>query len=262
MWEPEFLADGETPTASKINTIMSGARDYVNDLDRYALRRGAVNRIISPHIIPAGTPAVVQHSATSAHTYSDAVFLASLRYNAIGTNGGAASGVTNTGDRAVIGHNSSGGAVAADATISLNSGTGYTVDSDGSSSSMVKAIYCMFNCAVINVVDPSENVLVMMCLQYLNGSTWYTLPHTERWVDVKTRRLSPTTSTERVGVDVPIRTLITEEDTIERGSGNTIQGVRAMVSLEDSTATNSVLHLGSFRLSVVPLLCSVTASRS
>ena len=250
MWQPDFIIDGETAGAAKINTIFNDARTTVNGFTRDNLRRGAFNRFLTPWIVPAGTPEVVAHKDTLAHTYDDSVFLASLRYSAFGADGGASSGSVNTGDRAVIGHNSCGGSSPPDASItSLNGGSGYSL----TASSEVNALYVMFNCNVINVDDADPDVAVMMCIQRQNSlGNWFTVDRTERWLDVGSRRISPTTSTELVHADIPIRTLLTEED----AAG--IHGIRAAVSLSGSTLGASVLRLGSFRLSVVPIRCSYT----
>lgn len=260
-WSPNFIEDGETPGVSNINTLFTGFRTYVNSLDRSALRLGALNVDQTPSIIKSGEPSVVEHNATDTHSYTDAIFGASIRYTTHGANGGTSTAGLYTGDRLIIGHpDQTNTAAAPAARITLNGGTGYLVGNNGTDK--VSFILVMFNVDVVQIIDGSSECDAMVCLQFKHSGsgTWFTLPKTERFVSKNDHKHSPTDTLERVWVDVPIRTIIGVDQMTAVGGDPAVDevvGVRAMCSLKDGSAA-AILYLGSYRLTAIPMLAQVT----
>lgn len=250
-WEPSFLVDGETPGATGVNSLFANARTTVNNLDRNALRRGAINRFCAPVVIPSGNPKVISWSGAGTHTYSDAAIGAAIRYTTFGANG--------TTDRTVIGSTGTGAVNPSDASVSFD-GTGYLLGGNGTGSGNVQWIFAMFNVDVYDIDDASPTVQAMVCLQYKcsASATWQTLAKTERFVSRDSHRRS----SEAIWCDIPIRTAITSTTLTNAGFNAAtarVTGVRAVCSISGGTALGSVLHLGSYRLSAIPILSSMTA---
>lgn len=248
-WAPSFIVDGSKPTSTDINTTFSSLRATVNDLDRNALRRGALGRDIAPIVIPSGAPEVVSHSDTQSHTYSDAVIGAPIRWAAFATNGAT--------DRSIIGGAAAGGSNPPSAQLTFNGGSGYLLAQGDSS--LVEWIYLMFNIEIANIVDANTDVQAMICLQISTTASgvWYTLGKTERLIDRDSIKQNSTQTNERMWYDCPIRAAVTSSTIDNLGLDHTtdaVTGVRAMCSIRNGTAGGSVLHLASFRLSGIPIL--------
>lgn len=260
-WSPEMLSDGETPGVTKINTLFTGFRTYVNGLDRDALKLGALNVDQTPTIIPTGNPVFVAHNDDNSHTYLDTTFTTSLRYTTHGANGGTETSGSYTGDRAIIGHpDVGGGSTPPKAKVTLNSGTGYLVGNNGSDK--VSGILAFFNVDVVNIINSTTDCDAMVCLQFKHSgsATWWTLPKTERFVSKNDHKIISNAALEGMWVDVPIRTFIGADQVTAVGgtpATHRVTDIRAMCSLKNGIAGTAVLHLGSFRLSAVPLLAQV-----
>lgn len=261
-WSPSLIVDGETPGVSKINSVFTDGRTYINDLDRQAIRRSALTVHQTPTIIPSDDVQVVEHYDTQAHSYADATFGVSLRYSALGTHGGSSSTGVYTGDRTLIGHPDATGSNPPEARLTFNSGTGWLVGNNGSD--RVQGILLAFNVYVANVTDANATVGVMACLQFKHSgsATWWTMPKTERWVSRDDHKIAPTSTSESLAYDIPIRSWLGADQVTAVGGDPTtdkVTGVRAMCSLFSGTAGSAVLNLGSFRLSGIPLLTSLVS---
>lgn len=254
-WAPSLLLDGATPGAAGIDTIFSEGRDAVNDLGRTSLRRGAVNRFMAPIVIPAGNPKVLAWNGPGTHTYSDAALGAAIRYTTFGADGST--------DRTVIGSTATGTVNAPSATVTFD-GSGYLLGNNGSGAAKVGWILALFNVAFEDIVDPNGDVRGVFCLQYKTSAsgTWQGIPKSERVLSLDNHRRSSAAGDD-LFLDVPLMAAITATTLTNDGFDPTtalVTGVRAVCSISGGTLNDSVLHLGSFRLSAVPILSTMTVT--
>jgi hypothetical protein len=254
-WLPSLLLDGDRPGALGINDIFNGGRDAVNAIARNDLRRGAVNRFLAPIVIPAGNPKALAWNGPGTHTYSDAALGAAIRYTTFGADG-------NT-DRTLIGSSGTGAVNPPDAVVTFD-GAGYKVGNTGSGAAKIGWILALFNVALEDIVDPNDDVRAVFCLQYKcdASATWRGIAKSERVFSLDNHRRSAAAGDD-LFLDAPLMAAITATTLTSDGFDvNTarVTGVRAMCTISGGTAGNSVLHLGSFRLSAVPILSTMTVT--
>lgn len=251
-WAPSFLVDGQTPGVSTVNTIFTAASTYVNALDRYALRRGALNVHQTPSVIAtqgASFPVSASHSGLGVHTYDKATAAGTITYTAFGTDGAT--------DRHLIGGPTAGSPITPSAAAQVSITPTQFVGNNGTDQTQL--ILVMFDLEVVDVTNSATAASVMACLQFqLDGAgTWYTMSKTERWSSRDDHKSSPTDSNEKMWYPIAIRTMIRAStvNAVADATANQVSGIRAMVS--SSSAAGAIIELGSYRLSAIPLLSSL-----
>jgi len=261
-WNPDFFSDGQQANLL-LNTTLTNARTYVNDLDRLALRRGAFNVDMTPSIIPSGGNLVVNHSPAGAnlHSYLAGTFLGSYNYTTYGADGGSTNGGDlGTGDRFLLGHPSQAGAAAAPACSITFPASGYKLANN--SNSGVQGILLNANIEIADVQDANANIRVMFCFQFKidTSATWWTIRVSERFVSRDDHKISATDTNEYMWYDVPLASLLTASVLqAESGADPTavfVTGARVMLSVVNANAVSGVF-LNRFRFSALPFLSSL-----
>jgi hypothetical protein len=244
-WSPDYLEDGEPVNASDINARLLDAQVALNGIDRSNVRRGAFNWDMVPRPSTYGPYGIGNESPD--HRYTDTIYGAQIAYATFGAN--------NTTDRVVVGDALHGGTSSTpEATLDINGSTGVLL---GEAVFRVSAILVMFNVNVQRFVrNGVSNLAAMFCIQYKSSgsATWFTLPHSERFVSHDDHMQTPT-AVEAIDIDVPIAALITPD--ILTGDGlnvptHTVTDVRACVSILNSAAGVEV-RLDRWYLSATPI---------
>lgn len=262
MWNPEFPHDGETPGAISLNLIFSEARDFINDIDRNALRRGALNIDLAPPIFLGDHPVSVWHDgdASGALVYDRATFGNSVVYTTHGANGGSDSVPTlGSGDRSIIGHPSSNAFAAPACQVNINNGAGALLDNNGTD--RVQAILIFMNVEVKNIRNDAGSPGVMTCIQFrVNGAgTWYTIGKTEHIANRNSHKIVENSAIEGMWYDLPTVTLLYAHNLTEKGLDPTtdlVSNIRGMTSINNPAAA-SILEINRYRLTAIPILGSL-----
>lgn len=262
-WNPTPLEDGDAATAASINDRLTGARDWINDLDGNAIRRGAFNRYHAGKLLPSAT--IAQLTASGDHgymVYDRATFGVSMNYTALGTNDGTETAASYTGDRAIIGHPDAAAAGSpysgglAKLTMPLG---GYRIGMDAGD--RVCGILCRSNVQVRKMVRGAAgtNMEVMVCWQFrLNSAgTWWTIPETESFVSFTDHVISDTSAIELMDIDIPIANVlypITVSAIAGGSSTDRVSHFRMMCSMVNSVAAGpaSQLWIHRWNMSAIP----------
>lgn len=258
-WDFDLIVDGDAASAGSVNTPFGDAQSAINDLTQTSTKVGCFNFRQAGTIAtnPPG-PLAIEGDDSGTHTYTFANFGTDIVYASYGNDTGseAAPVVGGGTDRVIVGHTSAGGAYSGP-TAKLT-WTGVKIGMANGDN--VAALLVMFN-VEIRAADfgQADALDAVFSIQYqLNGTTWYTIDESERFVSLDDRVLDLGTADETdVDFDVPIRTLITKEVVDENGNPavDMVTGVRAMLSLYASggTYTGTGIELERWNLTVLPM---------
>lgn len=262
-WEPNFIEDGDAATAVRINNIMDDAEAWVNDIGPEGLRRGTFNHFFPPPtgVMPTTGNYRVYESSSLAR-YTKGVFLGSVTYTTYGADGGSSNaGDLGAGDRAVIGHVTARG-IANPCQVSMPGG-GFKIGMGNGD--RVAGILCTLN---VEVSDFNKGagvptyMWIMVCLQFrLNGAgTWYTIDSSERFCSMFDRKLTHSSTDEKVEIDIPVAAFITEAmvEAVGTAATDKVSDVRAVCSMYSNTDNTSWFDLGQWFLSAIPVHADVT----
>lgn len=245
-WSPDYLEDGTPLTATDLNARLLDAQTALNDIDRSNIRRGAFNFDMVGEPSTYGPYATGNESPD--HRYTFTIYGAQIDYTTFGAN--------NTTDRVVIGDSSHGGSsTTPEATLDINGSTGVLLGED---TFRVDCVLVMANVNILSFIrNGVADLAAMVCVQYKSSgsATWFTLPHTERFVSLDDHAIDPTDNNEDVDIDIPIATLITPDILTVDGlnvATHTLTDVRLCISLLNAAAGTEV-RLDRWYLSAIPL---------
>lgn len=243
-WEPGRLTDGQLATWSSLDTLFSGAKTYIDDLDAEALVNGCFNE---DHFASQGVlfdNFGTLESDDGDHVYTQANFTTAMEYTTAGGNNATRVPADNPGsnDRIVIGHADATGPYADGLAELLNSGAAVQLTDDGSNGILV-----LFN---INLKDALDLDHVFFCLQFqLDSGSWYTIDSSERLVHLDSHVIGGAPD-DHLNYDVSIVSLITRDAISDVGGdpdADTITGLRACVS-GDSLGGDASIILNRYNL--------------
>lgn len=268
-WSPNYVEDGDHLTAVRIDGLFTDAQTWLTGgVTALGLQRGTFNYHHATSVLtPNGEGyTVVNTEDSNIMDYTWATFGASIQWATFGQNGGSGdSGDLGSGDRAIVGHESTG--YSGDkAQIDFPAG-GFHVGVDNGD--MVAAILLLFNGEIsqaapgwgaFSATHPEAAIVFSIQYQADGSGTWHTIKRSERFASVYDHASvsDETADAEEIDYDVPIISMLTEAQInadLGDASAHKISSIRAMVTSYDFQGVQEMAFvIRNFRLTALPLL--------